>query len=52
MTLDRLDSLGMWDVTFGLADQLATAAARVASPIAGLPRASDVDQLGRARHGG
>ena len=45
MTLDRLDSLGMWDVTFGLADQLATAAARVASPIAGLPQSSDVDHL-------
>ena len=29
-TLDRLDTLGMWDVTFGLADQLAAAAAAVA----------------------
>ena len=36
-TLDRVDTLGMWDVTFGLADQLAAAAAAVAAAIGGLP---------------
>ncbi len=41
----HLDSLGMWDVTFGAADQLEAALAAVAEPIPGLPAAVDVEHV-------
>jgi glucose/mannose-6-phosphate isomerase len=44
-TQARLDTLGMWDVTFGLADQLERAAAGTGGPIDGLPDAGGLDQL-------
>jgi glucose/mannose-6-phosphate isomerase len=41
----RLDTLSMWEATFGLPDQLERAAACVASAIAGVPRAGELDQV-------
>ena len=41
----RLDTLGMWEVTFGLGDQLAAAAAAVAAPIDGLPAPGGIDHV-------
>jgi glucose/mannose-6-phosphate isomerase len=43
--VDRVDTLGMWDVTFGLGDQLAVAAAAVADGIGGLPELGAIDHL-------
>jgi glucose/mannose-6-phosphate isomerase len=43
--IDRVDTLRMWDVTFGLGDQLAAAAAMVAGGIRGLPERSAIDHL-------
>ena len=53
----HLDTFGMWDVTFGLADQLEAATRRVAGHLAGLPTADDIDHVvvlghGRQRHRG
>ena len=42
---ERIDTLGMWEVTFGLADQLEAALAGVAAPIAGLPSVDQIDQV-------
>ncbi len=41
----HLDTLGMWDVTFGLADQLEAATRRVSGHLAGLPTADDLDHV-------
>jgi len=43
--IDRVDTLGMWEVTFGLGDQLAAAAATVAGGIGGLPGPGAIDHL-------
>jgi glucose/mannose-6-phosphate isomerase len=43
--IDHVDTLGMWDVTFGLGDQLEAAAATVAARIAGLPEPGAIDHL-------
>jgi glucose/mannose-6-phosphate isomerase len=45
MTSPRLDSLGIWDVTFGLADQLEAASRRVAGFLPGLPTVDDLDDV-------
>jgi glucose/mannose-6-phosphate isomerase len=41
----RLDTLGMWQATFGLADQLESALAKVRSPITGLPTADELEHV-------
>ena len=41
----RLDTLGMWDVTFGLADQLEAATRRVSGFLPGLPTAGELDHV-------
>jgi glucose/mannose-6-phosphate isomerase len=41
----RLDTLSMWDVTFGLADQLASALAQVRAPIVGLPTVDALEHV-------
>ncbi len=41
----RLDTLGMWDVTFGLADQLEAATRRVSGFLPGLPSAGELDHV-------
>jgi glucose/mannose-6-phosphate isomerase len=43
--IDHVDTLGMWEVTFGLGDQLAAAAATVAGGIGGLPEPGTIDHL-------
>jgi glucose/mannose-6-phosphate isomerase len=43
--VDRLDTLGMWDVTFGLAGQLEAASRRVAGFLSGLPTVDDLDDV-------
>ena len=43
--IDHVDTLGMWEVTLGLGDQLATAAAMVAGAIGGLPGPGTIDHL-------
>jgi glucose/mannose-6-phosphate isomerase len=45
MTAPRLDSLGIWDVTLGLADQLEAAIRRVAGFLPGLPTVDDLDDV-------
>jgi glucose/mannose-6-phosphate isomerase len=45
MTAPRLDSLGIWDVTFGLAGQLEAASRRVAGFLPGLPTVDDLDDV-------
>jgi glucose/mannose-6-phosphate isomerase len=41
----RPDTLGMWQVTFGLADQLELATRRVSGFLPGLPTVDDLDQV-------
>jgi glucose/mannose-6-phosphate isomerase len=43
--IDRLDTLGMWEVTFGLADQLEAASRRVAGFLPGLPTVDELDHV-------
>ena len=44
-SIDRLDTLGMWDATFGLAGQLEAASLRVAAFLPGLPTVDDLDAV-------
>ena len=45
LDISRLDTLGMWDVTFGLADQLEAATRRVSDFLPGLPTVDELDHV-------
>ena len=45
LDISRLDTLGMWGVTFGLADQLEAATRRVSDFLAGLPTVDELDHV-------